>query len=93
MYRFEFSQAPRPEPKGKDKPADKLEIAERQTALSRFFYGWDQGTLVKARVGDEWRICNRHASLHAHPAPSPPAAPRKVITMRIDRETLGLRFK
>ena len=93
MHRFEFPDAPRPKPRGKDKPADQHEIEERQRELSRFFFAWDQGTLVKARVGDEWRIVNRHS--HALPlgtAPRPVADGGKLITMRIDRATLGLKL-
>jgi hypothetical protein len=93
MYRFEFVGAERPEPKGKDKPATKYEIEERQRELSRFFYGWDLGTLVKARVGHEWKIVNRHqnaASLGG--APRPQADARKMINMSIG-EDHRLRFK
>ena len=32
-----------------------------QIALSRFWYGWDHGSLVKARVGDNWIIANPHS--------------------------------
>jgi hypothetical protein len=61
---------------------------ERQWDFTRFFRAWDAGLVVKARVGDEWGIVGRHSAL-AQVA----AAPRKTIEMRIDRETLGLRFK
>jgi hypothetical protein len=93
MYRFEFPDAPRPAPKGNEKPMDKHEIEERQRELSRFFYGWDLGTLVKARVGHEWKIVNRRqnaASLGA--APSPQAHAGKMINMSIG-EDHRLRFK
>lgn len=91
MYRF---KSLRPPPKGNERPADKHEIEERQIALSRFFYAWDRGTVIKARVGNEWRLVARHQdAVPLGAAPRPPAAPRKVIEMHIDRETLGLRFK
>lgn len=94
MHRFEFPRAPRPAPKGNEKPSDPHEIEERQRDLSRFFYGWDQGTLIKARVGNEWRIVGRHSDTHSlGAAPRPPAPAGKVIAMQIDRTTLGLRFK
>jgi hypothetical protein len=91
MYRM---ASPKGAPTGKEKPADKHEIGERQRELSRFFYGWDRGTLVKARVGDEWKIVGRYqdaAPLGAPPRPQAP--PGKVISMRIDPASLGLRFK
>ena len=62
----------------------------RQRDFSRFFYAWDKGNLVKARAGDEWRITHRHTPLAKMDAP---ARPQRSIEMRIDRETLGLRFK
>jgi hypothetical protein len=94
MYRFEFPDAPRPKPKGHEKPSDKTEIAARQTLLSRFFYGWDQGTLIKARIGNEWTIIGRHSDeVSLGPAPRQEAPAGKMISMRIDRATLGLRFK
>lgn len=93
MHRFEFPDAPRPKPKGNDKPATQHEIEERQRELSRFFYGWDRGTIIKTRVGEKWEIVGRHPSLSLDPAPRPPGPADKVHTMRIDRETLGLRFK
>lgn len=92
MHRFDFPSAPRPKPQGKDKPADQHEIEERQRELSRFFYGWDHGTLVKVRVHDRWAIINRHGVSLDTPAP-PPAPAGKMISMRIDPESLGLRFK
>jgi hypothetical protein len=94
MHRFEFIGAARPQPKGLDMPATTHEIHERQRELSRFFYGWDRGTLVKARIGDEWRIVGRHqdaVSLGAAPRPSPHAG--KMIAMRIDPNTVRLTFK
>lgn len=93
LLRLESGMRP-PAPCLTDAPADKHEIHERQRELSRFFYGWDQGTLVKARIGDEWKIVGRYqdaCSLGA--APRPQAAAGKVISMRIDPATLGLRFK
>ena len=91
MYRM-----PSVRPRGKnltDKPVDKHEIEARQRDLSRFFYGWDRGTLVKARIGNEWRICNRHPDSPPMAAAARPAPDARVIGMRIDPETLGLRFK
>jgi hypothetical protein len=85
MHRFEFVGAARPEPKGKDKPATAHEIHERQRELSRFFYGWDLGTLVKARVGDEWKIVGRYqdqSSLGAPPRPQAHAG--KMISVGVD---------
>jgi hypothetical protein len=93
MYRFEFPDAPRPSPQGKDKPVDKHEIGERQRALSRFFYGWDQGTLVKARIGNEWKIVGRYQDAAPLGGAPRPAADARQISMRIDPESLGLRFK
>ena len=93
MYRFEFVGAARPEPKGKDKPATAHEIHERQRELSRFFYGWDLGTLVKARVGNEWQIVGRYqdaVSLGAKAGAQ--IAAGKVITMTIGPDN-RLRFK
>jgi hypothetical protein len=94
MHRFEFPRAPRPAPKGNEKPSDPHEIEERQRELSRFFYGWDRGTLIKARVGNEWRIVGRHSdAVPLRAAPRETAPPGKMIAMQIDRATLGLRFK
>jgi hypothetical protein len=94
MYRFEFVGAARPEPKGKDKPATKHEIHERQRELSRFFYGWDKGTLVKARVGDEWKIVGKYQDATSlGGAPGPQAHAGKMIAMRIDPNTVRLTFK
>jgi hypothetical protein len=93
MRRFGFEHAPRPPPSGKEKPADRHEIEERQRVLSRFFYGWDCGTLIKARLGDEWRIVNRHPHPLALGAAARAPSDARVIGMRIDPATLGLRFK
>ena len=66
---------------------------ERQREFSRFFTAWDSGLLLKARIGDEWRILSRHPhELPLGPAPGPPTPPR-TIHMTIDRKTLGLKFK
>lgn len=65
----------------------------RQLDFSRFFRAWDQGLLVKARIGDEWRIVHRHQDSPPLGASKAPPAGSRVHTMTIDRETLGLRFK
>jgi len=66
---------------------------ERQRDFSRFFHGLDAGTLLKARVGDTWRLVGRYESGLAQMAPAPGTQARsRQITMTIDRETLGLRF-
>lgn len=66
---------------------------ERQRDFSNFFQAWDAGRIVKARVGDEWRIVSRHQNPSPlGPAPGPKADER-TIKMVIDRETLGLRLK
>lgn len=70
--------------------------AKIQRGLSQFFHGWDHGHLVKAKVGEEWKIINRHsghtslATLDAAPTPSPDA---RVHTLRIDMTTLGPRLR
>jgi hypothetical protein len=92
MWRMESIQ-PKPN-RGAERPADKSHIEERQRDLSRFFFGWDQGTLIKARVGAEWRIIGRYQDASSLGAPARAPAPTgKMITMQIDRNTLGLRFK
>jgi hypothetical protein len=56
-----------------------------QRDLSRFFYLWDRGRLVKARNGKRWALFPRH---------SPPQAPiRQDITMGIDLTLQGPRLK
>jgi hypothetical protein len=93
MYRMEFPDAPKPAPSGRDKPATKHEIEERQRELSRFFYGWDRGTLVKARVRDEWKIVGRYQdAVPLGAAARPERPPGKILEMRIDLETFALRF-
>jgi hypothetical protein len=75
------------------RPAPKKAVAlpaARQLDFSRFFKAWDAGLITKARVGDEWRLVNRHTPL-AQMAPAPSA--KEPIVMRIDPQTLGLRFK
>lgn len=43
-------------------PCRKIEPYE-QKRLSQFFLSWEAGTLVKARIGDEWKITPRHTAL------------------------------
>jgi len=62
----------------------------RQLELSRFFQGWDQGTLIKARVGNAWQIVNRATLAQMAAAPG---SPGKVHQCVIDLQTLGLRVK
>jgi hypothetical protein len=82
------------ERKGGDSPVDKHEIEQRQRELSRFFYGWDAGTLIKARIRDEWKIVGRYQDAESLGAPPRPQAHAgKVIAMRIDPESLGLKFR
>ena len=66
--------------------------------LSRFFYGWDAGMLIKARVGNEWKIMSRHPGhyqghtpLAQMAAPQGAAPARPPLTLTIDRSTLGLK--
>jgi hypothetical protein len=66
---------------------------ERQRDFSRFFHGWDAGTLIKARVGEQWRLVGRYESGMAPLAPEARAQARsRTLTMTIDPATLGLRF-
>jgi hypothetical protein len=89
MLRYRHRLVTRPAPK---KPVP-LPCA-RQHDFSRFFKAWDAGVIVKARIGDEWRIVARHRedplSLGAAARAQ---APARLIEMKIDRETLGLRLK
>lgn len=61
-----------------------------QVKLSAFFQGWDDGSLLKARVGDTWCVCARE---HLNPALAKMAAaqraqvevnPSRVLNMKID---------
>jgi hypothetical protein len=88
MWRSTHRLVTRPAPK----KAIRLPL-ERQRAFSNFFHAWDRGLIVKARVGDEWRICHRHQDESSLGATARPQADTRVITMKIDRDTLGLRFK
>lgn len=70
--------------------------AKIQRGLSQFFHGWDHGHLVKAKVGQEWKIINRysgHSSLAALDLAPRPQADARPLTLRIDMATLGLRLK
>lgn len=63
-----------------------------QRNLSRFFHGWDSGALTKAQVHGKWCIVGRHET---SPLASAPRAqgPTRVLTMRIDPKTLGLKLE
>ena len=91
-----FPSIPRQRHRLVDRPPPKKAVplsSARQLDFSRFFQGLDQGTLVKARVGDMWRVVGRYESGLAKMAPAPGTEARsRQITMRIDPETLGLRF-
>jgi hypothetical protein len=88
MWRSDHRLVTRPAPK------KAIPLPEsQQRAFSRFFHEWDSGLLVKARVGDEWRIVHRHQDSVPVGAAAGSQAPARVIEMRIDRETLGLRLK
>lgn len=64
-----------------------------QREFSRFFYGWDRGTLIKAQVGGEWQIIGRSSGM-AQMAPAPSSqVPHRVHSMRIDVATLGLKLE
>lgn len=80
----------------RDRPPPKKAVplpAARQWDFSRFFWGFDEGRIIKARVGDEWKIISRHS----HPLPLGAAArqeaPAKRLDMRIDLTALGPRLK
>lgn len=67
-----------------------------QVKLSQFFYGWDHGNLVKARIGNEWLIVNRHTgatALAQMAAPSLPQAHARSIAMRIEVAAGGPKLK
>jgi hypothetical protein len=67
-----------------------------QRNLSRFFHGWDNGSLVKAKLADRWQILNPHSCnsplAQVAAAPLPQANERK-INMRIDLTSLGPRLR
>jgi hypothetical protein len=81
----------------RDRPPPKKAVPlppARQQDFSRFFRGWDAGTIVKARVGQDWRLVGRHEpGVEKVASAQSPQAPSRVLTMRIDPATLGLRFK
>ena len=61
----------------------------QQERLSRFFSGWDNGTLVKARIAGKWQIVDRsHAALAKMDATQRPP-----ITRRIEVTPSGPRLK
>jgi hypothetical protein len=66
---------------------------ELQETLSRFFIAWDRGLLVKARVGDEWKIVHRVPGPGLSPGQRPADTPPPVHKCRIDLATLGLRLE
>lgn len=91
MQRIEHRLANTNPPPGLTRQPPKA--AHWQREFSRFFFGWDQGTLIKARLGDEWKIVGKYqhqtlAKMDA--APLPQAGP---IRMRIDVTALGPRLK
>jgi hypothetical protein len=75
-----------------DKPANKTEIEERQRELSRFFHGWDLGTLVKAKVHGEWKIVNRYQNEVPLGTATRAQANARMINMTIDPKTLAIRI-
>lgn len=95
MYRLTMPHSPnciRRSGEKQRKPIDKAQIEDRQRELSRFFYGWDAGTLVKMRVGDGWRIVGRHQNQVPLGAAPRPAADARMIQMAIGSDN-RLRFK
>lgn len=68
-----------------------------QRDLSRFFWAWDRGALVKARVNDVWRIIPKNPGdpalekMVATPATAP--APRPPLKLKIYVTTLGPRLR
>jgi hypothetical protein len=77
-----------------DRPVVKSQLLPEkwQRELSRFFKAWDAQNLIKARVGGEWQLIGRHTSLAPLGTPAGPKADARVITMRIDVKTLGLKI-
>lgn len=61
----------------------------QQMRLSKFFNGWDHGTLVKAQVAGKWLIVDRS---HA-PLAQMDATPRAPIARRIELTAAGPRLK
>lgn len=61
----------------------------QQTRLSKFFNGWDHGTLVKAQVAGKWLIVDRS---HA-PLAQVDASQRAPIARRIEITPEGPRLK
>lgn len=64
--------------------------AELQRRVSNFLQALESGAIVKAKVDGKWQLVHRNQTLAQMAAP---AGEARKIEMRIDRETLGLRFK
>jgi hypothetical protein len=67
-----------------------------QRQLTAFFKGWDSGNLVKARVGNEWRVVSRetiprHAALASLVAAA--GTQGKTINGRVELTEQGPRIK
>lgn len=65
-------------------------IKRYQRELSLFFKAWDHGNLVKARVGDTWKIVHRHTGdTTLAKVAAAPGKERPPIQCRIDMSVIG----
>jgi hypothetical protein len=64
-----------------------------QRRISNFLEALEAGHIVKAKVDGEWKLVHRNQALAQVAPAAREKAPARRIEMRIDPETLGLRFK
>jgi hypothetical protein len=65
----------------------------QQQRLSDFFRGWDAGTIVKARVGDQWLLVHRNPSLAQMAAAQGSASQTRSIQGKVEISEMGVRLK